>query len=79
MLKKATLICPKCKLAAEMTVKEGEPFPSKCDKCGSERVMITHLLTNIKEPDEIDESKKTRAKVERASKAAAEAFAKASA
>ncbi len=79
MLKTATIICPRCKKADDMTVKEGQPFPNKCDVCGSTNLMLTHVKTNIREPDEIDEAKKVKAKIAKASRAAAEAFAKANA
>lgn len=51
MYKKATLICPRCKMADAMTIEESEQFPNKCDKCGSTNVMITHLVTNMKSVD----------------------------
>ena len=76
MLKKATLICPRCKEAMpDVTIKNEAPFPNKCDKCGSTNVMVTHLLTGILEPGEIEAQKRKREAIEKASKQAAEGLA----
>ncbi len=56
--KRATLICPKCKTKMVDVVKEeGEPFPNKCDKCGSTNVMVTYLVTNIKDLEAVEPTK----------------------
>ena len=75
MMKKATLICPRCKLAADMTIKMDEPLPNKCDRCGSERVMTTHLVVNIPEAGEIEARKRNRDTIDKVAKQGAEVMA----
>ncbi len=75
MLKRAVLICPRCKKAAEMTVKESEPFPNKCDICGSTNVMVTHLVTSIREPSEIEAERRNRATIDKAARQGADLMA----
>jgi phage FluMu protein Com len=75
MLKRAVLICPRCKESAEFTIKESESFPNKCDKCGSTNIMVTHLVTRIREPGEVEVERRNRQAIDKAAKQAAEGIA----
>lgn len=75
MLKRATLICPRCKLAGEMTIKENVLFPNKCDKCGSTNVMVTHLTVGIREHSELAAEKRKIEAINKAAQQAAEVMA----
>jgi len=59
------------------TIKENESFPNKCDTCGSEKVMVTHLVTGILEPGEATAQKNKQEAIDKAARQGAETMANA--